>query len=343
MDLRIAKLMDIPAEKHDLAWLKDALQSAIALELSTIPPYLCGWLSLPDPASTPARLIKSVVFDEMAHLGLVCNMLRACGVKPDILGAYDTIVYPGPLPGGVRPKCDPKFFPCDPNFQVQLGFTDFQSFAKMCMQIEYPEDPVPPPEFLALKETFPSIGEFYKAIQEAFNNLPSTFPYDTAKQLTEPMVDVFVISGLITATQAIDRIREEGEGSSRYPFTTPGGTELSHFYKFGEIYKGHAYVYDSASRTGFWTGAPLTIPQPYPMTPVPLGGYGAGAPAGVADCDRLFTQMLGQLDNAWDGNPSSLSDAIDSMTSLRSAATTLLKSQIARPGGGIYGPQFRKV
>src|ERR1051326_944656 len=174
MSLKIVELMRKPPAQRDLPWLQQALQSAIELELSTLPPYLCGLWALQDQNSDAAGLILSIALDEMSHLGLACNMLRATGVQPQIFAGYDQIQFPGHLPGGVRPKCDPSFFPCDKDFQVVLGFSDFHAFAKMCMQIEYPEDPVPRPTLFAAEETFPSIGEFYDAVLKAFEALPST-------------------------------------------------------------------------------------------------------------------------------------------------------------------------
>jgi len=54
------------------------------------------------------------------------------------------------------------------------------------MQIEYPEDPVPRPRLLELaagKETFPTIGQFYCAILNAFTELGAKVPYQTDKQI----------------------------------------------------------------------------------------------------------------------------------------------------------------
>jgi hypothetical protein len=344
MNLTIKELMSVPPEQHDAPWLRKALQSALELELSTLPPYLCGYWCLEDSSSVPAQLVMSVAMDEMSHFGLACNMLRATSVQPQILTGYDSIVYPGPLPGGVRPKCDPKFFPCQENFQAVLGFNSFSDFASMAMQIEYPEDPVPRPPLTAAADTYPTIGQFYDAVLKAFQSNDGKFVYNTKLQLTNNNPVVFVVDGLTNAEKAINIIKTEGEGSVRYPFVDPAGTILSHFYKFGEIYYGKTYVYNAATKTGDWTGTPVTLPAVYPMTPVPLGGYGAGAPAGVKDCDQAFTQMLTELDNAWaQGSSKALGKAIGSMGDLATAATDLLALQVARPGGGIYGPQFRKV
>jgi hypothetical protein len=348
MNLKIANLMRQPVAEHKLDWLQNALQGAIELELATLPPYLCGQWALQNQRSVPAGLIRDITFDEMGHLGLACNLLRAAGKQPKIFEGYDEINYPGPLPGGVRPKCDPSFFPCDSDFHVILGFNDFHSFAKMCMQIEYPEDPVPRPKLLALEEeTFPSIGEFYDAILKAFQTLDGTFSYHTEKQLDLSFPEVFVIENIAKAEEAIGNIQKQGEGSSRFPFVDPAGTILAHFYTFGQIYFGKEYVFDKVKQTGDWTGGPVgpvTSADVFPMTPIPLGGYKTGAPSDVADCDKVFTQMLQQLDAAWaTGESSALDNAIDLMTTLKMKAIALLKKQVPRPEGGIYGPQFRKT
>ncbi|MDQ6701238.1 MAG: hypothetical protein M3Z36_13745, partial [Acidobacteriota bacterium] len=104
------------------------------------------------------------------------------------------------------------------------------------------------------------------------------------------------------------------------------------------------YVFHAATRTGDWTGDPFPIPAVFPMEPVPAGGYGPGAPPEVAACDKIVTTMLKQLDDAWgNGGSSALNDAVGSMISLKGEAIALLNKQIKRPGGGIFGPQFRKV
>ena len=344
MSLKIANLMKLAPTTRDLSWLQKALQAAIELELATLPPYLCGQWSLQDQNSMAAHLIKGITLDEMGHLGLACNLLRATGVRPLIFDGYDAITYPGPLPGGVRPKCDPTFFPCDADFQVALGFLDFSAYARMCMQIEYPEDPAPRPATLAIaEETFPSIGEFYEAVLKTFQNLDGTFQYQTDKQLQNDFPDVSLIDGLAKATEAITRIQKQGEGASRFPFVDSQGTQLAHFYLFGEIYFGKKYVFDAAKRVGDWTGDPVPTPPAFPMTPVPLGGYGVGAPPEVRACDEAFTQMLRDLDQAWaNKDDTALSNAIDLMSVLKSKAIALLQKQVPRAGGGVFGPQFRK-
>jgi hypothetical protein len=349
-NLKIKRLMDKPPEAHNLNWLQESLQSALELELSTLPPYLCGLYALEDQRSDAAKLIRKIVLDEMGHFGLVCNLLWATGMKPKILDGYDSIVYPGPLPGGVCPRCDPSLhFPCDPNFKVELGFSDYRSFVQMCMQIEYPENPVPRPIVSMLEgrqEIFPTIGEFYDAILNAFQKLDGQIPYGKAldKQIEIPFPPLAKIDGLTAATRAIRLIQCQGEGASKFPFTDSTRATLAHFYIFGEIYFGRKYVFDAASQTGDWTGDIVGVPNVFRMTPVPKGGYGPNPPQEVIECDRLFTEMLRQLDQAWSGGGESvLNAAIDIMGSLKSATLDLFKKNLARPEGGIFGPQFRKV
>jgi hypothetical protein len=338
MNSKIVELMGKPT--RDMAWLKSALQSAVELELATLPPYLCGLWALQDRSSDPARQILSIAKQEMGHFGLACNMLAAIGGKPDIMGGYSQIEYPGRLPGGVKPKCDSTFFPCDQDFQVILGFPDFKAFALMSMQIEYPEDPVPKPALLdATAETFPSIGEFYNAVFEAFKWNDGTFKYQVTNQ-RQGALGIFVVDGLPKAIAALQRIQQEGEGSSKDPFYAPN--KLSHFYAFGELYFAKRYVYNSANKTGYWTGDTVSIPAVYEMTPVPKNGY-PKPPSEVIECDKIFTTMLKQLDAAWGaGGDAALNDAIDSMVTLGEKATDLLKKKIPREDGlGIYGPQFK--
>jgi hypothetical protein len=344
MNLKIVNLMK--AQKRDLPWLQDALQSAIELELSTLPPYHCGYWALKDHKSYPATQIFSIVKQEMLHFGLACNMLSATGKQPKVLEGYADILkitYPGPLPGGVVPKCDPSLIPCDPPLEVKLGFSDFKAFAYMCLRIEYPENPVPKPTALEAVEQFPSIGEFYDAVLEGFRDNNAKIPYTVTNQ-RKGALGVFLVDGLPKAIAAIQLIQQQGEGGDRNPFY--GGTNLSHFYAFGELYFGRKYVFNAATETGDWTGDPISITDAdvYKMTPVPKGGYSA-PPTQVTDFDGVFTQMLTKLESAWSGGgAAALSSAIGLMTGpMRDQANQLLAKQIQRTDGqpGIYGPQFQ--
>jgi hypothetical protein len=53
-------------------WLHHALQSAVELELYTIPPYLCALWSIKNlnPKDYVVQSLRSIVGEEMKHLGL---------------------------------------------------------------------------------------------------------------------------------------------------------------------------------------------------------------------------------------------------------------------------------
>jgi hypothetical protein len=101
MNLNIVQLM--MATKRDLPWPQGALQSAIDLELSTLPPYLCAYWCLRDSSSYPATQINKIFFQEMLHFGLVCNLLSATSKQPQVLKGYADVTYPGPLQLTTKP------------------------------------------------------------------------------------------------------------------------------------------------------------------------------------------------------------------------------------------------
>ena len=84
--------------------LRAALQNAIRLEHSTIPPYLTALYTLSgtsDSAEYARSEIKDVVVEEMLHMGLVCNILNAIGGHPVIDDPDFIPAYPTGLPMGV--------------------------------------------------------------------------------------------------------------------------------------------------------------------------------------------------------------------------------------------------
>ena len=63
--------------------LQQHLQTAIELEHSTLPPYLCALYSLKDGSNEEARaVLQSVALEEMLHLTLAANILNAIGGTP---------------------------------------------------------------------------------------------------------------------------------------------------------------------------------------------------------------------------------------------------------------------
>ena len=318
--------MQVPAERRGLTWLSEALQAAVEIELSALPPYLCGMWSIVTPRGPAYELILSVAIQEMLHMGLACNMLSAIGVAPQILQGYRArIAYPGPLPGGVRPE-----------LTVYLaGLT--QDYLKDCyMEIEYPEAG---PVVLAPGQTYPTIGSFYGAILDAFQTVSPDL--STKNQLTSP-IGVYVVETLDAVERAITEIKEQGEGTSKSPLAKDFDGDVAHYYKFAEIFQGSALV----QVDGVWqyAGDPIPFPDVYPMAPIPAGGYQDPPDDVVAALQAFndqFAAVLTYLDSAWaNGSMSDLAASVNAMYRLRTPARALM--QIPLPdGSGTYGPYFR--
>lgn len=327
-DNRILELMRVPADQHDLDWLKESLQAALTLELSTLPVYLCGLWSIVIPSGPAYNLIRSVTIEEMLHMGLVSNMLTAIGSTPQIVQGYnERITYPGPLPGGIRPE-----------LTVYLAGLTPDYLKDVYMEIEYPDSE---PIALALGQIYPTVGAFYTTILEAFQRLSPELELTTTNQLTSP-IGLYIIKTLDDVATAITQIKEQGEGTSTSPLVKDFGGDLAHYYKFAEIYHGSTLI----QVKGQWqyTGDPIPFPDVYPMAPVPAGGYPDPRAEVVVDLrnfNEQFAIVLSKLDSAWaNGSMQDLGMSVAAMFRLRTLARALM--QIPLPDkSGVYGPDFR--
>jgi Ferritin-like len=326
---QIVRLMQILPGQRDEQWIKSSLQAAIALELSTIPPYLCGLWSIKDSTEEAAQLIRSIVLDEMFHMGLICNMLSAIGGEPRIIAAAPA--YPRPLPGGVRPQ-----------LTVYISGLTRAYVRDVFMEIETPENPV---AFAALDEEFPTIGAFYDALCEAFQQVQPTISMNN--QLSQQGIgrnNLEPIKDLAGVENAIELIKEQGEGTSTSPDAPLAAGEFAHYYKFGEIYHGRKLQ----QVNGKWefTGDVVAFPVVYPMGPVPPGGWpnpDSQTQGLLQTFNTTYTTLLQDLENAWaKGDKSALASAVSKMFSLRAPANELMKTPLP-DGNGSYGPEFRVV
>jgi hypothetical protein len=329
-DTRIIDLLAIGDDQHDLPWLEQSLQAAVELELATIPPYLCGLWSIktptPDDPDSAYALIRSVVIEEMLHMGLACNMLTTIGGTPQITAP----VYPSALPGGVRP-----------GLVVPLAGLSQPVVHHIYQQIEYPEHPV-----AHAAATYPTIGAFYDAIAAAFTVLgPSIIT--GARQLSTNIGanHLPALTTMDLVQTAILTIKEQGEGTAASPDAPVTNDELAHYYRFGEIHAGRTLVQISTNPDAWaYEGDPVTFPDVWPMAQVPTGGY-PELPHEKAFNDT-YSELLRRIQQAWTvgGNRGQdfLGQAIGNMFSLGPLAVEMM--QIPLPtGNGNYGPDFRMI
>jgi hypothetical protein len=326
-DMKIVELMSVPAAGHDLDWLKESLQAAIKLEFATLPPYLAAYWSVKDRLNPVARSIRDIFREEMLHYGIACNLLSGIGGQP-ILNTPEAVpIYPGPLPGGVSQE-----------LEIALQGLS-KDAAALFMKIEFPEDGP-----IAFAADFHTIGEFYTAIQTAFDNLQP--PFTLEKQIEGPL-GLSKIHSLDEARQAIQLIKRQGEGSKASPEDT-GPLDLAHYYRFGEIFHEQRLKKDSTTGEWHFNGDALRFPDVWPMGEVPPGGYRKDQVTDqvwqlLEQFDEGFTNMLDQLQNAWQtGDDNPLSEAVGSMLSLRAPAVALMGIPRST-GAGSYGPCFRLI
>jgi ferritin-like protein len=316
--------MTVPT--HDLDWLRNSLQIAIQLELSTLPPYLTARWTIRDLNEPVAKSINEIRGEEMLHFGLACNLLVAIGGTPLVADEAVVPTYPGPLPGGVRP-----------GLEVALRRLSREQ-AAVFMGIEYPQGGPLAMAANVTAPTFDSIGEFYEAMLAAFKDVKPMLSVD--RQLAGPL-NLFKIDSMAKVDEAIRLINLQGEGSNASPGEAFG--DLAHFYRFGEIYHGKRYV--EADRS--YTGEALPFPEVYNMADIPAGGYLQADVPDIATWelitrfDQQYSTLLQLLQQAWThGNQTFLGQAIGQMIAMHATGRELVTKP--RPDGqGNYGPCFR--
>lgn len=198
--------------------LQQHLQSAMAVELSTIPIYLFGMYSVKIPTrfqNDPRyrdpimQAVRNVVAEEMLHLSLAGNMLKAIGGVPKLYHPHIIPHYPGHMLHRI------------PKLELYLRAMTKQNLETFC-QIEKPERPDAPAE----PDWYHTLGQFYKAIKEGFANLSTQYPHlihpETAPFQFAPGLGYqarnrdaggsVIITKLDDAFKAIEIIVHQGEG-----------------------------------------------------------------------------------------------------------------------------------
>lgn len=316
-----AELVAIPPGEWQPADLIAAVQTAIELELSTLPPYQCGMWSIADGASSPARtLMSGVIGEEMLHMGLMCNLLAGLGGPFEIVAP----TYPGPLPGGVRP-----------DLTAYLSGLTKEYVSDVYMGIEMPEG----------QGHDPTIGTFYDRISEAIEALQPEFD-PTNQQGEIPPIgpqegfnNVCKIGSVADALSAIEEIKEQGEGTSTSPDAVDEGGELAHYYRFGELYNGAEYVQDSATGKWSYTGTPVPWPNVYPVVSPPKGGWPDPVPDAMTEFRKAFASLLVDIQNAFTGK-GKFHSALEDMGHMADCAEEIVTTRLP-DGSGNYLPDYK--
>jgi hypothetical protein len=331
--------------------LRKALQNAIRLEHSTIPPYLTALATL--SGNTPSvkyarQVIRDVVVEEMLHMTLACNVLNAIGGHPVIADPAFVPSYPHELPMGIAG-----------DLVVHLKRYSKDLIENTFMKIEQPEIPLdiptkPTVRALAAAASI-TIGQFYAGVRALLVAYPEIFTGDPALQITgfffEPGEDISVID-LPSALLAIETIVEQGEGTPKSP--TDLQQEIAHYYRFQQFSKGMQIVDDPASplKVSFDPAKPLTIDDTadvIQMVDDPrLVTYDKAdwrAEQLSTEADAAYTRILTALHQGFNGKPGKVNDAVGGMFEFKTIVGELLQQQLTAGSnaGKFAGPRYKYV
>ncbi|WP_208853277.1 ferritin-like domain-containing protein [Streptomyces albofaciens] len=334
-----------PVFLRDISWIRGALQTAVALEHSTMPLYCAAMYSLEVQNYPSYNTIRSVLMEEMVHMAIAANMVAALGGTPRI-ATLDPVYATRGLPGGVAPDL--------PVILAQLSPRSLENF----MRLEAPDYLLDSRQRAAV---YPTIGAFYDAIREAVDNHK-----DALRRAVEqggPSNQIGGNLGYLTFEPAegvdpvekfhagLDLITEQGEG--RGTGTVEAGEDFqregSHYARFAELRYGRRYLAPEAgaeitreNEAAFFQGEEIVWPVVINTLAVPSDGYAAvlAEDPDAAEVrkelerfDNAYTEMMACLDRAWNGPAEtwwpSLGAAVTQMDQMRvSSCFTIMRHRV---------------
>ncbi len=328
----------------DFDKLKENLQSAIELEHSTIPPYLCALYSIKEGTNEFAvKTIRSIVVEEMLHMVMAANILNAIGGSPAINTPDFIPEYPTKLPM------------IDETFMVDLGKFSKESI-DIFLQIEKSADHKPHGG-----DDYHSIGEFYTAIRESLILIDKNTPGGifTGKPELQVTSEQYYGSGgklipvycLEDALEAIEEIMGQGEGIDNSIYDGDQemfgeDKEYAHYFKFNEIY--HERKYSPTDKSDDEpSGHPINIEwnEVYNMQKNPkMSDYPVGSELyqKTYEFNKTYMALLNNLHDACNGQPDMLLKGVALMYDLKYKALELMKTPY-EDDGLMAGPSFEYV
>jgi hypothetical protein len=321
-----------------------ALQRAIELEHSTIPLYLYALYSLDQERNRAiAKLIKSVVVEEMLHMVLAANVVNALGGRPEIAKVNFIPHFPGHLPGGVEGQLALHLRP--------FSLDQLEAF----IEIEEPRQPLALAPDIVPEEGEPTtIGEFYTAIGTAISRLGADAFADAPRHQVGPdlMFGSVAVTDVASALEAIEIIIEQGEGTGTSPkeIDGPGGhDDYAHFYRLAQVREGRRLEVNQSSDPDApayeFSGEEIVF-DPAGVFPVPddpssaLYADDPDAHNANEDFNHAYTELLHTLHHLVNGkaDDDTFTAALEQMRDLEHRAKAMA-SGVAVPGRHL-GPSF---
>jgi hypothetical protein len=215
--------------------LREHLELAITVELSTIPPYLYAMYSLADAGSSAALLLRSIVAEEMLHAALCANILLAVGGSPRFAEDVHLSRYPCALPHH------------DPPLHLSLQPCSERLLREVFARIEQPETHGAPPE----ADSYETLGQFYHAVERGLVALAADGDLFATPQAERQLADpsfytavtdddndsggLLLVDDIGSACQGIEVIVHQGEGLSESRWADSSHRELTHYFKLLSI------------------------------------------------------------------------------------------------------------
>jgi hypothetical protein len=351
---------------EDLRELKLCLMDAVALELFTIPPYLCALWSLKDGKlgtnQEAYHIIRSVVMEEMLHMILAANILNSIGGTPSICKVPYLPKYPDKMP------------------HSKIGFeVSLLKFSKEAvntfLKIERPAErgstaPVRKKSGGTRggkgKLEFASIGEFYAAVREAINRLDreakdrkqknGIFTGKPQLQVTDVYYygsggKLVPVHSIDDANLAIDEIVGQGEGidgsiKDGDDAMFDEEVELAHYFRFNEIFCERSYKRgDKPSDDPSGDVLKVDWDAVYNMIPNPTMDKlkkRQRVHSKAMEFNRTYSEMLRNIQQAVTGTQGVLMRATCLMHTLREQAVDLMNEE-SGVGEFAAGPTFEYV
>jgi Ferritin-like len=346
----------------DIEDIKGALNGAVLLEFSTIPPYLTALFSIKKGSNVEARtLVHAIVIEEMLHMTLAANTLIAIGGKPSVLEDGLNLRYPCTLPMCI-----------DEGLNVTLASLTKQQTLDVFMGIERPDTkailpggksvilPGETAPYVDAQPQYDSIGDFYAAVIQKLDDLgPSLF----ANPRLEQQVDIGKwfqteiegapggkVSSFKSAQAVLETIVRQGEGiqiktDKIDPYQ--GGQELAHYFKFGEIYYGRRLRPDRESVSGWsYSGDPVPLDESnivnlFPNAAVTSYEHDSDARVAASQFYEAYCRLVRALDETFNGNPARLDSALGIMFELKLVAQQVIQfpAGMRVPVAGIGAPK----
>lgn len=290
------------------------LQAAVDVELWTIPLYLTALYSIQSVSGGNqqnypdyAKLIESVVIEEMLHLQLISNVCNALGYSPKMnFPVYNEMEGIPFIKANVPSAYQ--------GYEVELGGLNVNQLKLFCV-IELPE-PASQPDW-STQTKYNSIGELYQALEIAVTNLWSDLYVGDANNtkqqanFTDYLAkfkkgDGFsqIVNSSDTAVTAMRAIVGQGEGNSndgeipgqfQPPSESTDPTDYdpsdydpgdSHFVKFNKVL---TFVINNAGN----------IKITYPLIPNPNKKQLAKQANAILKLHQSFRSFLQQLESGF--------------------------------------------